>query len=205
MQLACYRCERCTSKRELQVHHKCYDRLGREWDQDLEVLCDTCHGGHHEADQARRGTSIRLYLKLVGLKLHSAAVDTFSDLAEAVKSECAKLRIPYDSDRIGQAIALATAKLPPKASAAEHAALVSSQLPINKADALRIVFSLSEQQQDQPLIRLMPALSTPAIEDAHRARLRDQVAEVQREEYQREARRQPLRERLEAIFTERPW
>jgi 5-methylcytosine-specific restriction endonuclease McrA len=44
------RCERCGSTRDLELHHKTYDRLGRELLSDLELLCSGCHA---EADQVR--------------------------------------------------------------------------------------------------------------------------------------------------------
>ena len=41
------RCERCGRRGEksspLQVHHKTYDRLGQEVDEDLELVCHVCH------------------------------------------------------------------------------------------------------------------------------------------------------------------
>ncbi len=37
------RCECCGTKNFLEVHHKTYERLGRELTSDLEVLCKTCH------------------------------------------------------------------------------------------------------------------------------------------------------------------
>lgn len=202
LQRAGYKCERCTSKRDLQVHHRCYDRLGREWDQDLEVLCDTCHGGHHEAEQARRGISIKLYIKLVSLKLHDRSITTFADLSEAVKRECAKLKIPYDSDRIGQAIALSTGKLKPQAPVVKLEQLVTSHEPINKADAMRVMSMLSDELKDQVIIRAMPSpQKTVTQQQAHEARIKEQVAA----EYRRRRDHRPsMQERLEAIFSERP-
>jgi len=41
------RCQSCGCTRNLQVHHKTYDRLGREWMSDLAVLCNDCHGIVH--------------------------------------------------------------------------------------------------------------------------------------------------------------
>lgn len=38
-----YRCQRCKSMGTLQLHHKTYKRLGKELDEDLEVLCIACH------------------------------------------------------------------------------------------------------------------------------------------------------------------
>lgn len=36
-------CERCGCGEWLQVHHRTYERLGHERDDDLEVLCVACH------------------------------------------------------------------------------------------------------------------------------------------------------------------
>ena len=45
------RCERCKRRVwPLALHHKTYDRLGCEADEDLELLCDSCH---EEADIER--------------------------------------------------------------------------------------------------------------------------------------------------------
>jgi 5-methylcytosine-specific restriction endonuclease McrA len=45
--LADHRCERCGARSTLQVHHRTYERLGEELDEDLEVLCDRCHAAEH--------------------------------------------------------------------------------------------------------------------------------------------------------------
>ena len=37
------RCEGCGTKHSLELHHKTYERLGRELISDLEVLCKSCH------------------------------------------------------------------------------------------------------------------------------------------------------------------
>lgn len=43
-----YACVRCGRKsRELHVHHKTYERLGRERMEDLETLCKRCHKREH--------------------------------------------------------------------------------------------------------------------------------------------------------------
>lgn len=47
-----FKCQRCgfnpgTSKQKLEVHHKTYERLGKELMEDLEVLCDRCHRKEH--------------------------------------------------------------------------------------------------------------------------------------------------------------
>ncbi len=43
-----YRCNRCGSQAELQVHHLHYRSLWKEKNNDLEVLCKTCHQVEHE-------------------------------------------------------------------------------------------------------------------------------------------------------------
>lgn len=46
-----YRCGRCGATKGprvvLDVHHRTYERIGREWPGDLEVICRTCHGAEH--------------------------------------------------------------------------------------------------------------------------------------------------------------
>lgn len=42
-----FRCERCGTDRRLHVHHLTYVRLGAELDEDLEVLCISCHYAEH--------------------------------------------------------------------------------------------------------------------------------------------------------------
>lgn len=41
------KCRLCGSKNKLQVHHNCYNRLWREEDTDLVVLCRKCHAKYH--------------------------------------------------------------------------------------------------------------------------------------------------------------
>lgn len=49
--VAAWRCQRCgRGQRDdvrLEVHHLTYDRLGCEQPEDLEALCDDCHGAEH--------------------------------------------------------------------------------------------------------------------------------------------------------------
>lgn len=46
-----FRCQRCGSPRDLNVHHKTYIRLGEELPEDLEVLCRRCHRKEHRIDE----------------------------------------------------------------------------------------------------------------------------------------------------------
>jgi 5-methylcytosine-specific restriction endonuclease McrA len=42
-----YQCERCSSTRHLELHHKTYERLKRERPEDVELLCRICHLREH--------------------------------------------------------------------------------------------------------------------------------------------------------------
>ena len=43
-----YKCQLCSSKENLNVHHNTYENRGQEKDQDLVVLCQKCHGKFHD-------------------------------------------------------------------------------------------------------------------------------------------------------------
>lgn len=43
-----YRCQRCGSRKSLEVHHLNYDRVGKERLGDLVTLCYRCHRREHE-------------------------------------------------------------------------------------------------------------------------------------------------------------
>lgn len=45
-----YKCERCGSTKQIDAHHKNYDRLGYERDSDIEIVCRACHA---RADKER--------------------------------------------------------------------------------------------------------------------------------------------------------
>lgn len=46
--MAEHRCERCYRRpARLEVHHLTYERRGREWPEDLQVLCGPCHRAEH--------------------------------------------------------------------------------------------------------------------------------------------------------------
>jgi hypothetical protein len=48
LQRAGYQCKRCETRgQRLEVHHLTYDRLGRERESDLTVLCEPCHAREH--------------------------------------------------------------------------------------------------------------------------------------------------------------
>lgn len=51
-----YRCEHCGGyfhKCRTEVHHKTYERVGNEELDDLEILCESCHGKHHGIEEVK--------------------------------------------------------------------------------------------------------------------------------------------------------
>ena len=51
-------CSSCGSTKRLDVHHKTYERKGKERISDLQILCHTCHSELHR--QERTGEIVRL-------------------------------------------------------------------------------------------------------------------------------------------------
>jgi hypothetical protein len=47
LERAGHRCQLCNSPDRLEVHHRTYERRGRERPTDVTVLCDECHARHH--------------------------------------------------------------------------------------------------------------------------------------------------------------
>jgi formylmethanofuran dehydrogenase subunit E len=49
-----YRCQVCYSSRNIEAHHRTYERLGNEWPTDITVLCDDCHELFHNHRRLQR-------------------------------------------------------------------------------------------------------------------------------------------------------
>lgn len=52
LERADHKCQACSCASSLQVHHNTYERVGHEFDTDLFVMCDDCHGKIHGAAAA---------------------------------------------------------------------------------------------------------------------------------------------------------
>jgi len=48
LKLANYKCQLCSNKENLNVHHNTYENRGEEKDEDLITLCKNCHGKFHD-------------------------------------------------------------------------------------------------------------------------------------------------------------
>jgi hypothetical protein len=139
LRLAHYRCERCGAKRTLEVHHRTYERLGRERDADLEVLCGDCHEVHHLGDPSER---VQLYIKLATEVVRANPWAASADMAEALKVRCAQLRIPYDSARIARSLSLVCGRRAMPAVVASREARTPDVFDPSKIEARELLHRL---------------------------------------------------------------
>ena len=82
------RCEGCGTRKFLEVHHKTYERLGRESPSDLEVVCKTCHE-IADRERAQQGIARSARAKF------AAALETY-----ATKKYGDDWRERFDEDRV---------------------------------------------------------------------------------------------------------
>lgn len=200
LQLADWRCQRCSGKRDLQVHHRTYDRLGREWDQDLEVVCAACHEAHHL--EATAASPIGIYLKIAGDALRAQPFADVAELSAATKQLCATHHVRYDGPQIHRALELVTGRrfvrMPNRSR--EHES--PSPAAITAQDAHKILRRLEVALGVSVIPQRMPASGpSPADQAAHEARLKAQTIAVHRASRQRE----PLRKRIDQMFETAPW
>lgn len=200
LRLAHWCCQRCESKRDLQVHHKSYERLGAEWDQDLEVVCVNCHEQHHIQETAK--SSLGIYLRIAAEALRKTPLAEIADLSEDTKVLCAKYHVAYDGPHIHRALELVLGRRFIRvAKEFREDGTKPSPTTWTAQDAHEFLCRLRSRGIELPL-KSMPRLGTSYSERAgHEQRLREQVAEQQLEDYRAERRHVPLRERLERIFT----
>lgn len=55
-ELGRYKCDHCGDyfhRCRTEVHHKTYERVGNEDLDDLEILCEDCHGKHHGISEVK--------------------------------------------------------------------------------------------------------------------------------------------------------
>lgn len=194
-----FRCERCGSKRDLQVHHKTYDRLGAELDSDLEALCLLCHEG--ETIEQTLQSPAGIYLKLASevLKDHFSA--DIGELSERVKRLCAKHHVAYDGPAIHRALELVTGtRFKPSDPKRRLPDYVPDPQAISAADAHEILARLQILELPDALLKSMPAVEkTPAEQLAHEGRIAQQIRDMRPGLLP--SKRRPILERLEAIFS----
>ncbi len=159
LKLAGWQCSRCPSKRELQVHHKTYERLGKERDEDLDVLCENCHRGEHLENPDQ--TSLGVYLKLASEAVRANPFGSIADLSETVKQRCVDLKVPLLYERIQSAIGVVCGnRLKNSAPQTSQEAVASSSpdRPLSHPEARELLMRLNTAGLDlSRLLRQMPA------------------------------------------------
>lgn len=152
-----YRCEVCQSKRDLQVHHETYERLGCELPDDLRVVCRGCHVGHHHTETQ---VAVGLYAKVISEVIHDMPTAELSDVLEEAKQRCAKLKIPYHYERFQAAAARVTHRIAfrPPARHRELYEYAEHDEPISKAEAAGIMakFGLAGMMKHMPEVKPLP-------------------------------------------------
>ncbi len=201
LKLGGYRCFQCGSKRDLQVHHLSYERLGAEHDSDLQVLCADCHEGHHIEKIAKSEAGI--YLKLASQALRESAFSSIADLADDTKRLCAKHHIPYDGPEVNRALGLISGTRIRRVQIhVPHWVERKPDPAITSAQEVHEWISRSELGAlVNGLIKSMPPIEpTPSEQLAHEVKIREQ-ANALRWIGPKRARKRPVMEVLEEIFS----
>lgn len=167
-----WQCERCPAKRHLEVHHRTYERLGKEFDSDLEALCESCHNAEHitQTNDSAEG----VYLKFARQALRAKPFHAIGELAEDTKRLCALHHVPYQGYHVDRAIALLTAtwivRAPSRAETPNH----SEDGPISHADALSLLNRIYQVPLSEVILTI-PSGPTAAQQLAHEERVRAQA------------------------------
>jgi len=194
-----WRCSACGGKRDLQVHHVTYERLGCELDEDLRVLCADCHEREHI--QNPQTSHERLYLKIASEVLRASPFSEISDLLEDVKRLCAQRKIRYDGQGFERAMQLIIGTRIKRQPNKMHLAM-RQQPPDPRAIDASEAHEIFARLGLGSMIKTMPDVEpTPDEQAAHESKIREQVQQFKRQDRAQELRRRvPLRQRLEAIF-----
>ncbi len=170
--LAGYRCSRCPSKRDLQVHHLTYERLGAEWDSDLAVLCQNCHQAEHRANPDK--ISYGIYVVLAREALKENPLGDIADLSDVVKTLCAEHKIAAHPGRIAKALEVCGIDLKARPKEQPGDDRPQDVRPWSQAEAR----DLLSRFDGMGCLKSMPGTSAVVDQRAHEDRLAQQVAEM---------------------------
>jgi hypothetical protein len=137
------------------VHHLTYERVGLERDSDLAVLCVMCHRGEHLENPDQ--TSLGIYLKIASAALKKEPFASIADLADMVKTACAKLKIPAPEGRINSALALIVGNRIQAPYPEYRPPQKADPMAIPRGDAREILIRLFAAMDAKLEIKQMPA------------------------------------------------
>jgi hypothetical protein len=129
----------CRTRDELEVHHRSYERLGAELDEDLRVFCPAHH--HHLHDRYEQLK--RLHWRVIRDVINSGPFDDFANFVETVKVRFARARIAIDPHELQEllSVALRDVALPLPSTAPRRLRLDDAPL-INEREAKAILDEL---------------------------------------------------------------
>jgi hypothetical protein len=178
-----YRCRECGTKRDLEVHHLTYERLGDELLDDLEVLCRGCHLGEHRIEVQ---DWIGIYLRILALVLKDRvaqfdagapeSVLNYTEIAEDAKDRCARLRIPYHHEEFQGAVARLSPRIPfvaPRGKEELYRVNAANE-GLGRGESAEIVARLGVAG----LIRHMPEIQLMTVREAERLKALRIVAQA---------------------------
>jgi len=151
------------------VHHRTYERLGSEWDQDLDVLCVSCHQAEHREHPDK--TSYGVYIALARAAITANPIADIGDLSDAIKVLCVSHKIPVHPGRIAAALGVCGLELKPRPRAVPRDDRRADARTFSQSEARDILSRLGALA----CVRGMPG---PAVaQAAHEDRLREQIAQ----------------------------
>lgn len=136
-----YRCSVCESKRQLQVHHTSYERLGCELPEDLVVVCRGCHLGVHYVETQE---GIGIYMRVLSEVIQELPEAEFSDVIEEAKHRCVARKIHLHPDRFNAAVARVNGRIafrPPERSRELYEA-PDYDKPLTRAEAAGLMLKV---------------------------------------------------------------
>lgn len=159
-----YRCESCETKRELQVHHKSYQRLGCEEKDDLLVVCRGCHLGHHFNETQE---SIGIYVRVLSSVIHECPDAEFADVVETAKQRCAASKIHLNHDKFNAAVARVNNRIsfrPPEHKRELYEVSKEGE-PLTKAEAAGILnrLGLAVAMKHMPEVKIRTVRQTERL------------------------------------------
>lgn len=187
----------CKRKTDLQVHHKVYEHIGDELDEELAVLCGDHHHHFHRRYEPRGHGDV--LMAMTRHMIWRSGKTHFADFIEGLKAACALHELPYNAQALQSALANAAKELqfeeplrpPPKPLILEHTAF--SQLEA------REVLTEIVTRQGLTLDRIVHEI--PTTPSTPEETVREQARQLR---WDAQARRRPVDERLREIFGDTP-
>lgn len=174
----------CRTRDELEVHHRSYEHLGDERDEELCVLCQEHH--HHRHDHYEQLK--RLHWRVIRDVINSGPFDHFADFVETVKVRFVRVHIAIDPHDLQEllSVALRDVALPLPSTVPRRLRLDEAPL-INECEAKAILDELriSMARWTMSAARWSDPEAVEAAFDAARERAFEMGVELSREEFLR--------------------